>query len=64
MICPANTITDIHSEIRTHNTIRTDTPSHPGRPHRYRVVRLLEVSGLARLPRFAPRAAICDLTAL
>ena len=37
---------------------------HPMRPHRYRVVRLLEVSGLVRLPRFAPRAAIRDLSAL
>ena len=27
----------------------------PMRPHRYRVVRLLEVSGLARLPRRGPR---------
>ncbi|GFG73861.1 hypothetical protein MBOT_12260 [Mycobacterium botniense] len=33
-------------------------------PHRYRAVRLLEVSGLARLPRFASRAAIRDLSAL
>jgi 3-methyladenine DNA glycosylase/8-oxoguanine DNA glycosylase len=36
----------------------------PMRPHRYRAVRLLEVSGLALLPRFGPRQAIRDLSAL
>lgn len=36
----------------------------PMRPHRHRVVRLLEASGLARLPRFGPRAPIRDLRAL
>jgi 3-methyladenine DNA glycosylase/8-oxoguanine DNA glycosylase len=36
----------------------------PLRPHRYRAVRLLEVSGLARNPRFGPRRAVRDLTAL
>jgi 3-methyladenine DNA glycosylase/8-oxoguanine DNA glycosylase len=36
----------------------------PMRPHRYRAVRLLEVSGLARLPRFGPRQAIRNLRAL
>ncbi len=33
----------------------------PLRPHRQRAVRLLEVSGLARNPRFGPRLAIPDL---
>lgn len=32
----------------------------PWRPHRYRLVRLLEVSGLARATRRAPRAAFVD----
>jgi 3-methyladenine DNA glycosylase/8-oxoguanine DNA glycosylase len=36
----------------------------PMRPHRYRAVRLLEVSGLARLPRFGPRQPIRNLRAL
>jgi 3-methyladenine DNA glycosylase/8-oxoguanine DNA glycosylase len=36
----------------------------PLRPHRYRAVRLLEVSGLARNPRFGPRQAVPDLRAL
>jgi 3-methyladenine DNA glycosylase/8-oxoguanine DNA glycosylase len=36
----------------------------PMRPHRYRAVRLLEVSGLARNPRFGPRQAIRNLTEL
>jgi 3-methyladenine DNA glycosylase/8-oxoguanine DNA glycosylase len=36
----------------------------PLRPHRYRAVRLLEVSGLARSPRFGPRQAIPNLRAL
>lgn len=36
----------------------------PIRPHRHRAVRLLEVSGLARNPRFGPRMAIPDLRAL
>lgn len=30
----------------------------PMRPHRYRAVRLLEVSGLAHLPRRGPRLAV------
>jgi 3-methyladenine DNA glycosylase/8-oxoguanine DNA glycosylase len=30
------------------------------RPHRYRVVRLLEVSGMARKPRFGPRMPVQD----
>ena len=33
----------------------------PMRPHRYRAVRLLEVSGLARNPRFGPRQAVRNL---
>lgn len=33
----------------------------PLRPHRHRAVRLLEVSGLAVLPRFGPRMAIPNL---
>lgn len=36
----------------------------PVRPHRYRAVRLLEVSGLLRNPRFAPRQALRNLAAL
>lgn len=32
----------------------------PVRPHRYRTVRLLEISGQARKPRFGPRAAGTD----
>jgi 3-methyladenine DNA glycosylase/8-oxoguanine DNA glycosylase len=36
----------------------------PLRPHRHRAVRLLEVSGLARNPRFGARQAIPDLRAL
>jgi 3-methyladenine DNA glycosylase/8-oxoguanine DNA glycosylase len=36
----------------------------PLRPHRYRAVRLLEVSGLARNPRFGPRRAVRNLAAL
>jgi 3-methyladenine DNA glycosylase/8-oxoguanine DNA glycosylase len=36
----------------------------PMRPHRHRVVRLLEASGLAYEPRFGPRQAIRDLSAL
>jgi 3-methyladenine DNA glycosylase/8-oxoguanine DNA glycosylase len=36
----------------------------PLRPHRHRVVRLLEVSGLARNPRFGARQAIPDLRAI
>jgi len=36
----------------------------PLRPHRYRAVRLLEVSGLARYARFGPRQAIKDLSRL
>jgi 3-methyladenine DNA glycosylase/8-oxoguanine DNA glycosylase len=36
----------------------------PMRPHRYRAVRLLEVSGLARNPRFGPRQATRNLRGL
>lgn len=36
----------------------------PMRPHRYRAVRLLEVSGLARNPRFGPRRPIRNLSRL
>jgi 3-methyladenine DNA glycosylase/8-oxoguanine DNA glycosylase len=36
----------------------------PLRPHRHRAVRLLEVSGLARNPRFGARQAIPNLRAL
>ncbi|MDT5013551.1 MAG: hypothetical protein QOH57_5168 [Mycobacterium sp.] len=36
----------------------------PLRPHRYRAVRLLEVSGLARNPRFGARQAVRDLTSI
>jgi 3-methyladenine DNA glycosylase/8-oxoguanine DNA glycosylase len=36
----------------------------PLRPHRHRAVRLLEVSGVARNPRFGARMAIPDLRAL
>jgi 3-methyladenine DNA glycosylase/8-oxoguanine DNA glycosylase len=36
----------------------------PMRPHRYRAVRLLEVSGLARNPRFGPRLATRNLPSL
>jgi 3-methyladenine DNA glycosylase/8-oxoguanine DNA glycosylase len=36
----------------------------PLRPHRYRAVRLLEVSGLARNPRFGARQAIPNLREL
>ncbi|KUH94348.1 DNA-3-methyladenine glycosylase [Mycobacterium sp. IS-3022] len=36
----------------------------PLRPHRHRAVRLLEVSGLAVLPRFGPRMAIPNLVDL
>jgi 3-methyladenine DNA glycosylase/8-oxoguanine DNA glycosylase len=36
----------------------------PLRPHRHRAVRLLEVSGLARNPRFGARRAIPDLRAI
>jgi 3-methyladenine DNA glycosylase/8-oxoguanine DNA glycosylase len=34
------------------------------RPHRYRVVRLLEVSRLARLPRRGPRLAVQDISSM
>ena len=34
----------------------------PLRPHRYRAVRLLEVSGQAVLPRFGPRTPVTDHT--
>ncbi len=36
----------------------------PLRPHRYRAVRLLEVSGLARNPRLGPRQAVRNLAEL
>ena len=36
----------------------------PLRPHRHRAVRLLEVSGLARNPRFGARQAIPNLRAI
>ena len=36
----------------------------PLRPHRHRVVRLLEVAGLARNPRFGARQAIPNLRAI
>ncbi|HUO37279.1 MAG TPA: DNA-3-methyladenine glycosylase 2 family protein [Mycobacterium sp.] len=36
----------------------------PMRPHRYRAVRLLEVAGLARNPRFGPRQPIRNLSAM
>jgi 3-methyladenine DNA glycosylase/8-oxoguanine DNA glycosylase len=36
----------------------------PVRPHRYRAVRLLEVTGLARNPRFGPRQAVRNLATL
>jgi hypothetical protein len=36
----------------------------PLRPHRFRATRLLEVSGLARNPRFGARMAIPNLRAL
>ena len=36
----------------------------PMRPHRHRAVRLLEVSGLARNPRFGARQAIPNLRAI
>jgi 3-methyladenine DNA glycosylase/8-oxoguanine DNA glycosylase len=36
----------------------------PLRPHRHRAVRLLEVSGMARNPRFGARMAIPDLRAI
>lgn len=36
----------------------------PMRPHRYRVVRLLEVSRLAQLPRRGPRLAVQDISSL
>jgi 3-methyladenine DNA glycosylase/8-oxoguanine DNA glycosylase len=36
----------------------------PMRPHRHRAVRLLEVSGLARNPRFGPRQALPNLSKL
>jgi 3-methyladenine DNA glycosylase/8-oxoguanine DNA glycosylase len=36
----------------------------PLRPHRYRAVRLLEVSGLAHNPRFGPRQPVRNLAAL
>ena len=36
----------------------------PLRPHRHRAVRLLEVSGLARNPRFGARQAIPNLKTL
>jgi 3-methyladenine DNA glycosylase/8-oxoguanine DNA glycosylase len=36
----------------------------PLRPHRHRAVRLLEVSGLARNPRFGARMAIPDLSSM
>ena len=36
----------------------------PLRPHRHRAVRLLEVSGMARNPRFGARQAIPDLRAI
>ncbi len=34
----------------------------PLRPHRYRAVRLLEISGQARKPKFAPRTPLVDIT--
>lgn len=34
----------------------------PLRPHRYRAIRLLEVSGLARRPRRGPRLAVQDIS--
>ncbi len=36
----------------------------PLRPHRHRAVRLLEVSGMARNPRFGARQAIPNLRAI
>ena len=36
----------------------------PMRPHRYRVVRLLEVSRLAQLPRRGPRLAVQDISSM
>ena len=36
----------------------------PLRPHRHRAVRLLEVSGMARNPRFGARMAIPDLSSM
>jgi 3-methyladenine DNA glycosylase/8-oxoguanine DNA glycosylase len=36
----------------------------PMRPHRYRAVRLLEVSGLARLPRRGARLPVQDISRL
>ena len=36
----------------------------PMRPHRYRVVRLLEVSRLAQLPRRGPRLAVQDISSI
>jgi 3-methyladenine DNA glycosylase/8-oxoguanine DNA glycosylase len=36
----------------------------PMRPHRYRAVRLLEVSGMARNPRFGPRQPIRNIARL
>jgi len=48
---------------------RIDDPAmvellEPLRPHRYRAVRLLEVSGLARLPRRGPKLAVQDISRL
>lgn len=34
----------------------------PLRPHRYRAVRLLEISGRARKPKFAPRTPVVDIS--
>ena len=34
----------------------------PLRPHRYRAVRLLEISGQARKPKFGPRTPLVDIT--
>jgi hypothetical protein len=36
----------------------------PMRPHRHRVVRLLEVSGLAREPRRGPRLPVQPISGL
>ncbi len=36
----------------------------PMRPHRYRAVRLLEVSGLAYLPRRGARLSVQDISRL
>ncbi len=36
----------------------------PLRPHRYRAVRLLEISGQARKPKFAPRTPLVDISGI